>query len=126
VAQSLSTDAARLRGLTTTEHTIRLLQQAPVPSFAINRQKKLLQVNPEFIQFLRLVSGSMTAHISAETAQIAMDTPVEQLFEQIKQPHDSVQSTMTIRIDARQRRVTTKIVAVPPWPPTTLVGYIIT
>ena len=33
--------------------TITLMQQAPVPAFSINRQKKLQQVNAEFMQLLR-------------------------------------------------------------------------
>jgi predicted DNA-binding ribbon-helix-helix protein len=125
VAQSLNTDIASLRSLAEPDHAIRLLQQAPIPSFAINRQKKLLQVNPEFMQLLRIVSGNMSTNISANTAEIALETPVEQLFDRITQPNESAQSAMTIRIETRQRRVNTKIVAVPPWPPTTLVGYVL-
>jgi predicted DNA-binding ribbon-helix-helix protein len=125
VAQSLTTDIASLRRLAEPDHAIRLLQQAPIPSFAINRQKKLLQVNPEFMQFLRIVSGSVAGNISAEIAQISLETPVEQLFERIRLPTDSAQTQMTVRMDSRQRRVTAKIVAVPPGPPTILVGYIL-
>lgn len=103
---------------------INLLQQAPLPAFAINRQKKLSQVNVEFMQLLRMMVGNMTEKISADVVQLTLDTPTEELFSRLV---DSVSThcNYVINLDGRQRRGRIKIVAIPPSPHTMLVGYIV-
>lgn len=124
VVKAQDEERRRLGALNTPGHVISLLQQAPIPAFAINRQKKLLQVNPEFIQLLRILGGNLTENISADVIQLTLDTPTEDLFSAL-QSSSSVLCNYNIRLDTKQRRGRTKIVAVPPAPYSTLNGYIV-
>jgi len=104
---------------------VSLLQAAPVPAFAINRQKRLQQVNPEFIHLLRVVSGNMSQKISADVVHMSLDVPLDQIFLQLSEGAPTLQCGYTLTIDNKQRRGRTKVVAVPPAPSSALVGYII-
>lgn len=101
-----------------------LLQLAPVPAFAINRQKKLSQVNQEFMQLLRVMVGNMTETISAEVVQLTLDTPTEELFSRLESA-TSTHCNYVIQLDGRKKRGRIKIVAIPPAPYSILVGFII-
>lgn len=103
---------------------ITLLQQAPVPAFAINRQKKLYQVNQEFIQILRIMVGNMGEKISADVVQLTLDTPTEELFARLMDS-TSTHCNYVIQLDGRQRRGRIKVIAVPPSPHMMLIGYIV-
>jgi predicted DNA-binding ribbon-helix-helix protein len=104
---------------------INLLQAAPVPAFAINRQKRLQQVNPDFIHLLRVVSGNMAQKISADVVHMSLDIPLDQIFAQFSEGTPTLQCGYTLTIDNKQRRGRAKVVSVPPSPSNMLVGYII-
>lgn len=124
VAQTLESDRAELTERADPKSVVELLQRAPIPAFAINRQKKLQQVNQEFIQLLRITAGDMSQRISADVVQLTLDTPIDELFVQLASAR-SVQCNYSIHLDARQRRGRAKVVAVPPSPYSSLVGYVI-
>lgn len=124
VANTLNADRHRLVDLSQPKHFINLLQLAPVPAFAINREKKLLQANSEFIQLLRILGGNLAQSISADVIQLTLDTSTDELFAQLANA-SSTQCNYNIRLDNKQRRGRTKIVAVPPSPYTILIGYIV-
>ena len=63
---AIDSERSTLAARTNSNYVISLLQQAPIPAFAINRQKKLHQVNQEFIQLLRAISGDATQRIHAD------------------------------------------------------------
>jgi predicted DNA-binding ribbon-helix-helix protein len=119
-------DAERsvLVGRTGSNYVIGLLQQAPIPAFAINRQKKLHQVNQEFIQLLRAISGNANQRVHADVVQLTLETPIEELFLQLSDAK-SAHTNYNIQLDAKHRRGRTKLVAVPPSPAQVLVGYIV-
>jgi len=104
---------------------VNLLQAAPVPAFAINRQKRLQQVNPEFVHLLRVVSGNMSQKVSADVVHMSLDIPLDQIFAQLTEAAPTLQCGYTLTIDNKQRRGRTKVVSVPPAPSNILVGYII-
>jgi len=121
---NIDAERSALVGRTSSNYVIGLLQQAPVPAFAINRQKKLHQVNPEFIQLLRALSGNPAERIHADVVQLTLETPIEELFQQLSDAK-SAHTNYTIQLDTRHRRGRTKLVAVPPSPSQILVGYIV-
>lgn len=122
--ETIDAERSALVGRTSSNYVIGLLQQAPVPAFAINRQKKLHQVNQEFIQLLRAVSGNPTERIHADVVQLTLETPIEELFQQLSEAK-SAHTNYTIQLDSRSRRGRTKLVAVPPTPSQVLVGYVV-
>lgn len=113
-----------LQPFSSPEFMIGLLQQAPVPAFAINRQKRLQQVNSEFMQLLRMIAGTTAPKIDAEFVHLTLDTPVEQIFSRLAEGEQFVQTTYTIQLDAKQRRGRLKMVPVPSAP--VLVGFVLT
>lgn len=121
---AIDAERSSLVGRTSSNYVIGLLQQAPIPAFAINRQKKLHQVNQEFIQLLRITSGNTTQRIHADVVQLTLETPIEELFQQLSEAK-SAHTNYMIQLDDKQRRGRTKLVAVPPSPSQVLVGYIV-
>ena len=117
-------ERSALAGRTSPNYVIGLLQQAPIPAFAINRQKKLHQVNQEFIQLLRAISGNTTERIHADVVQLTLETPIEELFQQLSEAR-SAHTNYNIQLDTKSRRGRVKLVAVPPTPSSVLVGYIL-
>jgi predicted DNA-binding ribbon-helix-helix protein len=121
---SIDAERSGLVGRTSSNYVIGLLQQAPIPAFAINRQKKLHQVNQEFIQLLRAISGNTTERIHADVVQLTLETPIEELFQQLSEAK-AAHTNYNIQLDSKGRRGRTKLVAVPPSPSQVLVGYIL-
>lgn len=104
--------------------TIALMQQSPVPSFSINRQKKLQQVNAEFMQLLKPAGETGSGRNTAEFVHLALDTPIDELFSAASAAA-STQCNYTLQVDDRRRRGRAKIVLVPSEKPDTLVGYVL-
>ena len=104
-------------------HTIAMMQKAPVPAFAINRQKKLQQVNPEFMALLRPAATS-SGRSSAEYVHLSLDTPIDDLFAAAAAGQDA-QCGYQLQVDDRRRRGRARIVLVPNATPETLVGYVL-
>lgn len=134
-----SSDASVLRGFVagTLEHErnslsaalaqskmIRLLQQAPLPAFAINRQKRLQLVNSEFNQLIRVTVGNMSQNVSTERLHLTLDARIEDLFTEAETRGWAV-CNYNIALGDRGRRGRTKLVAVPPHPAEVLVGYVV-
>jgi hypothetical protein len=96
-----------------------------VPSFAVDRNKRLLKVNGEFNQFLRILFAEIGDANLRHGLQINLETPVVQIFSELGHSGESRQCMMLVAHGARIRHVRTRIVAVPPHDPTALVGYVI-
>lgn len=116
---------ARLKGLLTTQQVVKLQQLSPVPSFALTRQKRLISANAEFVQYLRGISGDPASAVTPEVAQLSLDRPIEELFEELRSDGASARCVLTIRVDDRNRRAACKVVAVPPLPAQAIVGYLL-
>lgn len=125
VAHELVTELEHTRELYDERHHIALLQRAPVPSFAVDRNKRLLRVNGEFNHFLRILFAETGDGLRRQSLQLNLETPVAQIFESLGTSAESCDCTMNVVLDHRARRVRTRIVAVPPHQPTALVGYVI-
>jgi len=123
-ASTIDLERSVLLGRLNPTQTIALMQQAPVPAFSINRQKKLQQVNAEFMQMLRPVGEAAGARSTAEFVHLALDTPIDELFAAASAA-PSTQCNYTLQVDDRRRRGRAKIVLVPSEKPDTLVGYVL-
>lgn len=120
----LQAENARLAPLNDPESLLALLQLSPAPSFALDRQKRLRGVNPEFVRYLRLLAGNISGSAPVDTARLSLDRPADQIFSEVA-PGAFTECGVTIRMDNRERRSTAKIVVMPPSPPTLLVGYLL-
>jgi hypothetical protein len=101
-----------------------MMQQAPVPSFAVDRDKRLIRVNGEFNHFLRILFAEMGETVRSGL-HINLERPVAQIFAELGRSGQSCECMMNVMMGTRVRRVRTRLVAVPPHDPTALVGYIL-
>lgn len=117
-ASTRSTAAARLH------EAVRQSQQAPVPSFSIDSQKKLQHVNQDFVRLLRVISGSMNRNVSGDVVKLVLDTPLEQLFDRLLGTSDAVECGYSVQVDDRKRRGVSKVTVVSAMHEYALVGFI--
>lgn len=115
----------RMRAALATARIARLQQLAPIPSFALNRQKRLIAANQEFVQLVKAIPEMSASGISPEVAQLSLDRPIEDVFAELSREDASIRCMLTIRIDNRHRIAACKIVAVPPLPTQAIVGYVL-
>lgn len=106
-------------------NVVSLLQTAPVPAFAIGRDRRLISVNPEFAQVVRVVSGNMSANHPPDASQLTLETPVSQLFAELNSGASSVRCNYLLSVEDRRRRGQAKIVRVPTYATSVLVGYLL-
>lgn len=104
---------------------VSLLLRTPLPAFAVDRNKRLIKVNADFSQFLRSHFSDMGDVDLRRGLQINLETPVSQIFDELGQSQGSRECVMTVAHGTRLRRVSTRLVAVPPHDPTALVGYVV-
>jgi predicted DNA-binding ribbon-helix-helix protein len=104
---------------------IALMQQAPLPSYAMSRERKLLKVNREFLRMLQLVSGSPSTAISLETIQLSIETPLATIISEIETDNRPHQCAVTISVGNKARKAQTRVVGLPGTPVPAVVGYIL-
>ncbi|TDQ63551.1 putative DNA-binding ribbon-helix-helix protein [Maritalea mobilis] len=104
--------------------TIKRIQKAPVPSFAIDRQKRLKQVNHEFLHVVRVLTGQMTMQVDAERIQLILETPIEELFAKLETQESSVDCGYLLRVGEQQRRGQARVICLPVFPEHCLIGFI--
>lgn len=124
VTDHLLSQNERLAPLANASRLLTMLQMAPSPSFALDRSKRIVKVNFEFMRYLRSVAGSTTGSVPVDTAQLTLDRPTEQIFAEVE-PGTSIECGVAIRVDNRERRSTARILVVPPGPASVLVGYLL-
>ncbi|SMQ60366.1 Predicted DNA-binding protein, contains Ribbon-helix-helix (RHH) domain [Devosia lucknowensis] len=100
---------------------VKLMQMAPTPSFALDRNKHLVRVNDEFVRYLRTV---MSRSGPAEKAQLRLERPAESIFAEVE-PGTAVECGVSIVVDNHERRTQARIIVPPPQPANVLVGYIL-
>ncbi|HEY0918759.1 ribbon-helix-helix domain-containing protein [Devosia sp.] len=125
VAAAQRSELDRLQQLAGTVQAVRLLQAGPVPSFALNRHKRLLRANPEFVHYLRRLFAQPTVSVSPEVAQLSLERPLGQLFDELADDGTATRCLVTIRVGDQLRRATCRIVAAPPFPAQALVGFVL-
>lgn len=106
------------------DETIKRIQKVPVPSFAIDRQKRLKQVNHEFLHVVRVLTGQMTMQVDAKHIHLVLDTPIEELFAKLKTEESSVDCGYLLRVGEQQRRGQTRVICLPVFPEPCLIGFI--
>jgi predicted DNA-binding ribbon-helix-helix protein len=103
----------------------RLLLAAPLPAFVIDRDKKLHEVNGEFVRLVRAAAGGTERDPTRDVVQLTLDTPVETLFSQLPRSTDSTACGYILQVHSYQKRGRTKIVRVPNPLQDRLVGFIV-
>ena len=101
--------------------TVQLMQMAPTPSFALDRNKHLVRVNDEFVRYLRTV---MMRSGPVEKAQLRLDRPTESIFSEVV-TGTAVECGVSIVVDNHERRTQARIVVPPPEPASVIVGFIL-
>lgn len=121
VVKRLLDESLRIAPLATPLAVVKLMQMAPTPSFALDRNKHLVRVNDEFVRYLRTV---LSKSGPAEKAQLMLDRPAESLFAELE-PGMAIECGLSIRVDNHERRTQARIIIPPPGPAPLLVGFII-
>jgi predicted DNA-binding ribbon-helix-helix protein len=121
---ALRADNERLAAFSDPLEVVSLLQISPSPSFALDRRKRLVRANAEFVRYLRNIGGSLNDATPVDTAQLTLDRPTEQIFAEVA-AGTAIECGVSIRIDNRERRTTARILAVPPGPSSLIVGFIL-
>ncbi|MBU1336401.1 MAG: ribbon-helix-helix domain-containing protein [Alphaproteobacteria bacterium] len=121
VVKRLLDESARIAPLATPLAVVKLLQMAPTPSFALDRNKHLVRVNDEFVRYLRTV---LSKSGPVEKAQLILDRPAEALFAELE-PGMAIECGLSIKVDNHERRTQARIIIPPPAPAAVLVGFII-
>lgn len=121
VVKRLLDEGARIAPLATPLAVVKLMQMAPTPSFALDRNKHLVRVNDEFVRYLRTV---LSKSGPVEKAQLILDRPAEALFSELE-PGMSIECGLSVKVDNHERRTQARIIIPPPAPASVLVGFII-
>lgn len=122
VTKRLLDEQNRMAPLAAPLAVVQLMQLAPSPSFALDRQKRLVRVNDEFVRYLKTI---VVRAPSPDGAQLTLDRPIEQLFAEIR-PGAALECAMSIRVDTHERRTQVRVVIPPPAPANVLVGFVLT
>ena len=120
-AGRLLEEDARLASLSAPLAAVKLMQMAPTPSFALDRNKHLVRVNDEFVRYLRTV---MARTGPVEKAQLRLDRPADAIFAELE-IGTATECGVSIQVDNHERRTQARIVIPPPAPASVLVGFIL-
>jgi len=125
VAGSQAQEIDLLRHRLEPGEVVKLLLAAPLPAFVIDREKKLHEVNGEFVRFVRAAAGGPDRDPTRDVVQLTLDTPVETLFAQLPKSTDSTTCGYVLQVQTYQKRGRAKIVRVPNPSQDRLVGFIV-
>jgi predicted DNA-binding ribbon-helix-helix protein len=121
VVKRLLDEDERLTPLLAPLAVVKLMQMAPTPSFALDRNKHLVRVNDEFVRYLRTVMARIGP---VEKAQLRLDRPAEAIFAELA-TGTATECGVSIQVGNHERRTQARIVIPPPEPASVLVGFIL-
>ena len=121
---SLMEELGRFAPLANPSTMISLLQAGPAPSFALDRRKRLVQANAEFLRYLRSVGGAISGATPVDAAQLSLERPLEALFDELVSG-GTTECGISIRFGNRDRRTTARLLLVPPAPASVILGYVL-
>ncbi len=124
VVADLTAEVKLHRPVIALSEMLRMLQSAPVPSFALDRNKRLLRANTEFSRYVRAIAGSNAGSVSIDLAQLSLERPIDSLFEELTAA-PVVECGIAVRLDNRERRSGARFILVPPLPAVAMVGYVL-
>lgn len=125
VAGSQAQEIELLRDRLEASEVVKLVLAAPIPGFVIDRDKKLHEVNGEFVRLVRSAAGGSDRDPTKDVVQLTLDTPVETLFAQLQKSSDSAACGYVLQVHSYQKRGRAKIVRVPNSSQDRLVGFIV-
>ncbi|MDB5613742.1 MAG: hypothetical protein JWQ22_1395, partial [Devosia sp.] len=105
VVKRLLDETERLAPLAASMAVVKLMQMAPTPSFALDRNKQLIRVNDEFVRYLRTILAKSGP---VEKAQLKLDRPAEILFAEVELG-EAVECGLSIQVDNHERRTNARI-----------------
>lgn len=126
----LSADLEQTRELTTTAFVIKVMQEAPVASIAVDRSRRLIRVNAEFRALVRGLATSADEAAPVDDAalwhktRVVIHTPVATLFEEIGGSGESRDSLVSVSVGVNSRQRKMRMVGVPSGAPEALVGFV--
>jgi predicted DNA-binding ribbon-helix-helix protein len=128
----LVADLEQARALTSTTFLIKVMQEAPLASVAVDRDRRLVRANREFKSFVLGLAGvSETAQLSApdeaaiwRDTRVIIHTPVLTLFDEIGGSGETRDCLMSVRVGVTVRQRKLRIVGVPANRPEALVGFV--
>ena len=121
VVKRLLDETERLAPLAASMAVVKLMQMAPTPSFALDRNKQLIRVNDEFVRYLRTI---LARSGPVEKAQLKLDRPAETLFAEVELGA-AIECGLSIQVDNHERRTNARIIIPPPAPADVLIGFIV-
>lgn len=126
----LTAEVESLRESTSIDSVIKVMQEAPTPSLAVDRNRRLIRVNPEFRAFVRNLAGPaddpkpIDENSLWRKTQVVIHTPVAGLFEDIGGSGQTRECLVSIRVGVNTRQRNMRMVGVPASAPEALVGFL--
>lgn len=126
----LAADVERARELTSTDSVIKIMQEAPTPSLAVDRNRRLIRVNREFRALVRNLAGPADETTAIDDValwrktRVVIHTPVATLFDDIGGSGETRECLVSIRVGVNTRQRKMRMVGVPAAAPEALVGFV--
>ncbi|UJW83975.1 ribbon-helix-helix domain-containing protein [Devosia sp. SL43] len=121
IVRRLLTENKELRPITAPLALVTLMQLSPAPSFALDRKKRLVRVNEEFVRYLR---AGLSRSGPVDGAQLTLERSTESIFEQA-QVGVPFECGVSIRVQNYERKTDARIILPPPSPSPLLVGFLL-
>ena len=127
----LVADLEKTRDLTSTAFQIKVMQEAPTASIAVDRSLRLVRVNREFRALVRDLAASEEGITLVDDAdlwrrtRVTIQTPVTTLFAEIGGSGETRDCFVSIRVGLSVRQRKMRMVGVPSAAPEVLVGFVI-
>lgn len=124
----LITDLEKTRDLTSTAFQIKVMQEAPTASIAVDRSLRLVRVNREFRALVRELAASEGIELVDDAdlwrrTRVTVQTPVTTLFAEIGGSGETRDCFISVRVGLSVRQRKMRMVGVPSAAPEVLVGF---
>jgi len=126
----LVADLEKTRDLTSTAFLIKVMQEAPTASIAVDRSLRLVRVNREFRALVRELAASEGIALVDDAdlwrrTRVTIQTPVTTLFAEIGGSGETRDCFISVRVGLSVRQRKMRMVGVPSAAPEVLVGFVI-
>ena len=127
-ARRLVADLEKTRDLTSTAFLIKVMQEAPTASIAVDRSLRLVRVNREFRALVRELAASEGIALVDDAdlwrrTRVTIQTPVTTLFAEIGGSGETRDCFVSVRVGVSVRQRKMRMVGVPSAAPEVLVGF---
>jgi len=124
-AKWLYSRLSELERITAPENVYAIIHASPTPAFVLSADKKIVQYNQPFLNFIRARLVGTDSHDLLRTARLSLDTQLEQVIELLrKSPRAPVVTGFAIGASERRVRGQIKLVLAPISAATMVIAYI--